>query len=119
MGFKLFCEDTKTPDELVDDILSVHHEPDDFEEGDIVQRIEEYYSYTLKEINIKDLDLDEWDIDNELVDKIRKEIENNNGNYPPIIVSPAPYFSIIDGTHRANAVNKLGYKKIKAYVGNE
>ena len=43
-----------------------------------------------------------------------KEYKNSN-NYPPIVLNDE--YGIIDGTHRVNALERLGLKEVKAWVG--
>lgn len=64
---------------------SLHRNYDDFHEGDLGDRIENYKSYKLTEIDIDKLDLDEWDKDEDLVEAIEAKIEKT-GTYPPIII---------------------------------
>ena len=101
-------------EEVYTQVQKLHRNYDDFVDGDLGSRLDEYDYYELKEIPISDLDLEEWDVrDNLVADNIKKMKENPN--YPPIVVGDD--MSIIDGIHRANALNELGYKTIKAYVG--
>lgn len=90
---------------------------DDYEgafiDGDLGSRIEEFNRYKLTEINISEIDLDEFYIDNDSVNEY-KSIINNTGDYPPIVVDNE--YRIIDGSHRAVAVSKL-QDKIKAWIG--
>ena len=97
-------------------VQKIHRNYDDFIDGDLGDRLDKYDNYELKEIPIADIDLEEWDVRENLVDD-NIELMNKNKEYPPIVVSHD--MSIIDGIHRANALNKLGFKTIKAYVGIE
>lgn len=101
---------------IVDFVESIHGKPEDFEEGDIVERIEQYDYYQLKTINIDSLDLTEHDVDEEYVDELVDNYQNNSHKMTPIVYDPKEK-SIIDGIHRANAYSKLGFNKISAYVG--
>ena len=85
-----------------------------FIDGDLDERLDEYDNYILKEIDIDDLNLDEWDIYYDLIDHYQ-ELYHENKNYPPIVIDEN--YSIIDGTHRANAIKNIGYNKILAFVG--
>jgi len=93
---------------------SLHRNYDDFHEGDLGDRIEKYKRYKLTEIDIDKLDLDEWYKDEDHVEAIEVKIEKT-GTYPPIIIDRD--FCIIDGTHRANAVNNLGMTTILVWKG--
>ena len=94
-------------------ILSDKYE-DSFVDGDLGERLDEYDNYILKEIDIDDLNLDEWNLDYDLVDHYQ-ELYHENKTYPPIVIDDN--FSIIDGTHRANAIKNIGFDKILAFVG--
>jgi hypothetical protein len=104
-------------DYLASEVESYHHTYDDILEGDLLSRIQQYDRYHLVTYNIDNLDLDEWMVDDDLVQKYIKEIQKNP-NYPPIIIDDKSYNipTIIDGIHRLNALEQLGYKNVKAYV---
>jgi hypothetical protein len=118
MSFKQYLQESLNKlisNEMVYNLVQkIHRNYDDFIEGDLGKRLDEYDYYELKDIDIIDIDLDEWEVMEYLVDKYMKQIEENK-NYPPIVLSHD--MSIIDGIHRANALKRLGFKKIKSYVG--
>jgi len=112
-------KDAKIGDTQPEDIIyqyaqELHRNYDDFVDGDLGERIEEFSEYQLVEINIDDIDIEEWEIDEDIVNDYVEEYETNK-NYPPIIIGDD--YSIIDGTHRANALDKLGIKRVKAWLG--
>jgi hypothetical protein len=86
-----------------------------WEEGSIGERVFEFPYFELREIPMTDIDFEEFNIDD---DKVEKFIEwyKKNKEYPLIVFNPYTK-SIIDGIHRAMALNKLGLKKIKAWCG--
>ena len=90
---------------------------DDYEgafiDGDLGDRIEDLEKYKLTELSISQIDLDEFDINEDSVLKYKSIIEET-GDYPPIVVDED--YRIIDGAHRAVAVSEL-QDKIKAWVG--
>ena len=92
----------------------IHHTDDDFIDGDLGDRIEKYKKYIVKEVNISDIEIDEFYIDDDLVDEYKEKIKKLN-TYPPIVLNKD--YSIIDGTHRVNALDELGYKTVVAFVG--
>lgn len=94
----------------------IHHTNDDFIDGDLGERIESYEEYIVEEIEISDIEIDEFYIDDSLVDEYKEKIQKYK-TYPPIILNSD--YSIIDGTHRVNALNELGIKKVVAFVGIE
>jgi hypothetical protein len=85
-----------------------------FGEGDLGDRLNEYDKYILKKIKISDIDLEEWQIDEDDIE-LYKDMYLTNKDYPPIVVDKN--LSIIDGTHRANAIFNVGEKTILAFVG--
>jgi len=93
----------------------IHHTSEDFYDGDLAERIEDYKEYELVEINLSELDLEEWYVDEEMVEEYMEEIEEDYETLPIPLISHDN--SIIDGTHRLNALNNLGYKKVFVYRG--
>lgn len=105
-------------DDLIYELPEHHHTPEDFDEGDLTDRINQYFSYDLELITIDRFDFGEWIIDPARVEKIEKEIRKDAFCYPPILYDPIND-SIIDGTHRVNALHNLGEKYVVTLVGNE
>src|SRR6056297_976929 len=97
-------------------VASIHGRSEDVEDGDLNHRLSKFDTYEKKVIDINDVDLDEWEVDEDFVEELKTKIEK--GGYEPIVFDPDEG-SIIDGTHRANALHQLGYTKIKAYVGKD
>lgn len=98
----------------------LHTRPDDWTEGDLGNRIEKSSRYQLLEVDIRDIDIAEWDINDDVVDDYMQILDENNGYCPPIILekkSDNELYCIIDGIHRANAVSEAGYTKINSWVG--
>lgn len=91
-----------------------HHTHDDFIDGDIAQRLEQFEYYDLAEININTLDSDEFDWDED----VAQEYAELPTDIPPIIYDPV-INSIIDGTHRLNAAIMRGDEKVLAYIGDK
>ena len=92
----------------------LHRNDDDFYEGNLGKRIEKYKFYKLVEIPIDKLNLDEWNVEDDIVDVFVKKYKISK-NYPPIIITPK--YSIIDGIHRANALKNSDVTTIKAWIG--
>jgi hypothetical protein len=105
-----------TADQVYDTVKHIHRNYDDFHEGDLTDRIYWFAAYKLTELSINDLDLDEWDVDEDLVAEHVAMIMKSRHTTPPIVYDPKER-SIIDGIHRANAYAQLGYETIPAYVG--
>lgn len=94
----------------------IHHNCDDFIDGDIGERIEESSMYKLVTIDLNtDVDLNEWYVDEVLVEETMEEITNCFESTPVPLISKD--FSIIDGIHRLNAFKAIGYTTIQVYQG--
>jgi len=111
----------KVGDTLPEDIIyqyvqQIHRNYDDFIEGDISDRIENYSSYTLKNIPITNINIDEFDVQDDLVDDYINLYVDTKKMIPIVIGNDN---EIIDGIHRANAAHKLNFKNILAFVGND
>lgn len=120
MRFREIIQETSypsvaTPDELIEIARRIHHTPQDLSDGDLSERIWAYNSYKLSRLAVSSLDLSEWSIDDELVAEYVARIRA--GEEPPPIIYDRTLKSIIDGTHRANAVDQAGGQWIMAYVG--
>lgn len=105
-----------TNDEVTKFAESIHYSKKDFEEGDIVERIERFSTYELREINVKDLEDPCHYIDEDLI----KEYKQKNINeIPPIIVGyyHNGSFMTIDGGHRTTILKELNREKTLAFVG--
>lgn len=95
---------------------SVHSNVDDFDEGDIGERIEEFEFYVLKDVPLSEIEEPRYYVDEERVDEY---LEMNPETAPPIVLS---YYSdgsylTIDGGHRITVALKRKQATIKAFVG--
>ena len=91
-----------------------------FVDGNLAERLEYWDYYTLEELPIDKVGLWEWDTDQSDIEAYKlKYIEKKE--YPPIVVDKfskgEDYYCIIDGTHRAKALQKAGETTILAFVG--
>jgi len=102
------------PESDIYNYIEYLHEQDDFTEGDIAKRIEEFSKYQLRIVPIDKIDIYEFGLDEDVA-KNYSEMYNQTNKYPPIVLSDT--YRIIDGNHRTNALNDLGIKTIKAFVG--
>lgn len=87
----------------------MHRNEDDFYDGDITERIGRFLKYQVAEVNITKINMDEYELDDYVDDYIEKF--KQFGTYPPIVLGYYDNnwgYDIIDGTHRANALKKLG-----------
>lgn len=100
-------------------IQKLHRNEDDFYDGDIGDRIEEFPKYKVAEIPIDKINMDEYELDDDYVEEYVEKYEEL-GTYPPIVLGEYEYnwgYNIIDGTHRANALKDAGLKSIICFVG--
>lgn len=111
-------KNTKVGDVLSEDIIFQYieqlHNEEDFIDGDIVDRIEEYEKYELQKIELDDIDLDEFQLDEELAEEFG-EIYKKTDYYPPIVIDEN--HRIIDGNHRGDGLKMIGEKYVLAFVG--
>lgn len=105
-----------------DDIYSyvnrIHRQDDDFYDGDLGKRIESFRRYKVVQVPIEDISIDEYQLDEDLVDEY-VDMYKQNETYPPIVLGGkiSGKYNIIDGTHRANALKKKGEQSIVCFVG--
>lgn len=85
-----------------------------FIDGDLGDRIERYKQYVLEKVPLDKLDLNEWYLDDYSVTEYAEQIKKS-GYCPPLVLDDK--YGIIDGTHRANALDKLGRKEVLSFVG--
>lgn len=100
-------------------IQKLHRNEEDFYDGDIVERIEKFPKYIVADIPINKINMDEYQLDDDYVNDY-VEMYKQMGTYPPIVLGYYDNswgYDIIDGTHRANALRKLGIKSIISFVG--
>ena len=103
-------------------IEQLHRNEEDFYDGNLGERISQFSKYKLMEINIDKINIDEWDLDIDYMKDYKKMFIETN-DYPPIVLdgdtkySYGNKFTIIDGTHRVNALDRLKIKTVKAWVG--
>lgn len=104
-------------------VQEIHQNERDFEEGNLLERIEDYWehNFVLYEVDIDEISYKGYDIDESAVDEYTEEpIET----MPPIILEtpltddnePLGFFPLIDGAHRCRAIEEMGLKKIRAYI---
>lgn len=97
-------------------VQRIHMNYDDFIDGDIGDRIEEYENYKVEDVKISDIEIDEFSLDEGIVDEY-KELFKESNKYPPIVLDSE--YGIIDGTHRVNALNDIGIEYVRAFVGQD
>jgi len=103
-------------------VEQLHRNEEDFTDGNLPERIEQFSKYKLTEIPIDKINIDEYDLDIDYMKDYKKMFKETN-NYPPIVLDGDTKWSyknkltIIDGTHRVNALHRSGLKTVKAWVG--
>jgi hypothetical protein len=113
---KSSINESVSANDIVNSVKRIHRNERDFDDGDLIDRIYWFDDYEPSSINISNLNLSEFYVDDSLVKEIITKIKSSPNTMPPIIVDPYSG-SIIDGIHRANAYAELGYKVIPALVG--
>jgi hypothetical protein len=103
---------TISGDELSDYAEEWHHREEDWETGNLLNRITSFKRYALETLNLDSLNAHEWDVHDDLVN----HYAGLASNAPPIIYDDVNK-SIIDGTHRVNAALARGETTVPAYVG--
>lgn len=95
---------------------SLHYNADDFDEGDIGERIEAFLSYELKEVPLSEIEEPSYYLDDELVEDY---LEMDEKTVPPIVLGfyEDGSYMTIDGGHRVTVALKRKQITIKAFVG--
>jgi hypothetical protein len=106
-------ENRVSSDEVEAMVVDIHHNKEDFDEGNLIDRIYEYDVYEERNIPIENI-TSPWEVDEALVDEY---VKKGSENMPPIVVDSD--YDIVDGTHRFEAAKRLGLETIKAYIGVE
>ena len=104
-----------TSEDLIDELREIHHTPDDFEDGDIYDRISNHWIWVLKDLNINDIPEQPYEVGADHLVKIAKEMSSNISECPPIVYDTETE-DVIDGNHRLNAAKKIGLRRISAWV---
>lgn len=85
-----------------------------FDKSGVPEKILQNSKYELKKVPFSSLDLSSVEYDEGLKNKY-KEMTKINPDYPPIVVDSVSN-KIIDGNHRAKALQEMGYESIRAFV---
>lgn len=104
----------------IGEYVSSFHNMDDYDDSDLLDRINKYKYFKYEMIDLSKLDLDEFQLDDDKVEEYIKDF-NETGDYPAIVVGlVSGDYTIIDGLHRANAIYEINNHtdtKVKAFVG--
>ena len=104
-------------DDMHSYVSNLHTKEEDWEEGDLSDRIYRFKRYKLENIPTENIAYGEFQTDEFNVIKYEK-LYKKTKKYPPVVVfKDGDYYRIIDGTHRVDALHNLKVKTIKAWVG--
>jgi len=101
-------------DEVLKMCKDLNRSSENFDESGVPEKILKHKKYELKKVPVSSLDLNSIEFNEELKNKY-KEMTKINPDYPPIIFD-SEQSSIIDGNHRAKALQEMGYESIRAFV---
>ena len=96
-------------------IEDLHHSPEDFIEGDIAERLEQYATYTLMSVPVNSLNFNDYNTAPCIIIDYARDW---NDAVPPVVFDPIND-TLIDGAHRAAAAAQRGLAYIQAYVGDK
>ena len=96
-------------------LREIHGHVDDFETGDLLDRIYGFDRYVLRHVPLSDIDPNEFDVHLPRAALYARRLRA--GERAPPIVFDAEERSIIDGLHRVNGAVRAGSASILAYVG--
>ena len=116
---ELSVGDIFTESDIYPYVQNIHKNEDDFYDGDIGERIERFKKYEVALIDVDKINMDEYYLDDDIVNKYIN-IYKENKTYPPIVLGYYDSnwgYDIIDGNHRANALKEFGLKQILCFVG--
>jgi hypothetical protein len=103
-------------DAVVHQVKACHARPEDFDDGNLVDRLYCYRAYSKGIIDIRVLDLQKFDICEQTVQEY-KVAYLAHGPGPELVYDPVNN-SLIDGNHRANAAFELGVYFMEAFIGH-
>lgn len=97
-------------DEVANLVKSLHKNKEDFNDGDLLERIYKYPYYKLETIPLNFIEADEWHTEEERI----LDYAQRGSEFPPIVLTPN--CAIIDGSHRVKAAKIKNQKTILAYI---
>jgi len=101
-------------DEVLKMCKDLNRSSEHFDKSGVPEKILKHKKYELKKVPVSSFDLGSIEFNEELKDKY-KEMTKINPDYPPVIFD-SEQGSIIDGNHRAKALQEMGYESIRAFV---
>lgn len=117
IGNIIYNEKIYSAKDLIQFSINIHYYKQDFEDGNIINRIEKNSFYIQKEVPINKIEEVFYYVDQYLVEEYMKL---DLDDMPPVILGK-PYgkfklYPIIDGGHRITVVKRLGKGTIMAFV---
>lgn len=103
--------------QVANHIHKLHSRPEDFSEGDLLHRSSKFTHYERRLLPIASIDLNEFALDDDLVLSYARTFLDT-GVCPEIVFDGVDR-SMIDGLHRAVALDRCGETQILAFVGTE
>lgn len=100
---------------VTDLVRKIHSCEVDFDEGDLLNRLDRFSGYVRMELPLSMVRLGQFALADDLVDQYAQQYQQSGAG--PAVVFDSIDGSMIDGSHRANALHKLGFKTIDAYIG--
>jgi len=97
-------------------VKSSHPRQEDFDEGDLTDRLYCFSSYKKGILDLRGLNLHQFDICEDTVQEY-KAAYVAHGPGPELVYDPVNN-SLIDGNHRANAAFELGEFYLEAFIGD-
>lgn len=98
-------------------VLRTHHRSEDFEEGNLLDRVATFGVYRKGMLDLEMVDLDEFALCEITIEEYRLLYLASDGRGPELIYDPVNG-SMIDGLHRANACLRAGYRFHEAFIGD-
>lgn len=103
--------------QVIAHVLATHSRPEDFDEGDLLDRVASFGAYQKSLLDLDTVDLDEFALCDVTIEEYRLLYLASGGRGPELIYDPVNG-SMIDGLHRANACRRAGYRFHEAFIGD-
>jgi hypothetical protein len=103
--------------DVIAHVLRTHPRPEDFDEGNLLDRVASFGGYHKSMLDLDTVDLDEFALCEVTIEEYRLLYLASNGQGPELIYDPVNC-SMIDGIHRANACRQAGYRFHEAFIGD-
>ena len=100
--------------EVCELVMSIHYNEQDFDEGDLLERINRFTLYEIREVNVDELCTGYYYIDK---DNVIKMSNLDFETMPPIVLGEkyGDKYDVVDGNHRVESAILKNRKKILAF----